>query len=51
MVLNLQHKAKIEFVEKINAYLVISSHFRSLSIRESACVNVFWLVSDNRLQG
>ena len=27
---------------------VTFSHFRSLSIRKSACVNVSWLVSENR---
>ena len=28
--------------------LAIFSHFRSLSIMKSACVNVFWFGSDNQ---
>ena len=29
-------------------YLMIFSHFRSLTVRKSACVNVFWLSSENQ---
>ena len=33
---------------KIYTYLVIFSHFRSLSIRKSAFVNIFWFGSENQ---
>ena len=35
--------AKIAFVEKYTVtYLMIFGHFRSLSIRKSVFVNIFW---------
>jgi len=33
---------------KIYTYLVILNHFRSLSIRKSAFVNIYWFGLDNQ---
>ena len=39
---------KIAFLEKMYTYLVIFSHFRSSSIRESVFVNILGFGSDNQ---
>ena len=36
------------FCRKIHTYLVIFGHFRSLSIRKSVFVNIFWFGLDNQ---